>query len=84
MDMVVVEVVEADVDAAIPVKLAIEGATITFKEMECNRVNCENYELCFPKGLRDGDKVTIINVSKSLPCPLGFSLKVVRLRRVPS
>jgi len=80
----VVEVVEAEVSAAIPSKLAVEGATIVFKIPECEAASCENAALCYPVGLKNGDKCLIVGVEKKLSCAEGFSLVKARLRRVSS
>jgi len=77
----VVEVVEADVEAALPSKVAIEGATITFQPRECGQVDCEHYNLCFPVGLFRGDHCAILKVGERIRCREGLSLTRVVLRR---
>lgn len=83
-NMQVVEVKEAEITTAIPSRLAVDGATITFQKLECQLQNCESYELCFPKGLMDEERCHIIEVTESLHCPLGLSLRKAVLQRVPS
>lgn len=80
----VVEVVEAEVSAAIPSKLAVEGATIVFKSPECETALCENATLCYPVGLKNGDKCIIVKVEEKLSCIEGFSHVKARLQRVSS
>jgi len=80
----VVEVVESEIEAAIPSKLAIEGATILFQPQECDVEDCENFELCIPKGLLKGDRCEIVKVTGSLRCPQNSPLAKVLLRRVPA
>jgi len=84
MEMVVVEVTESEVEAAIPSGSAIEGAIISFKNPECTEDDCENYRLCFPEGLKNGDRSQILEVDGSLKCRLRIPLRRVRLLRVRS
>ena len=80
----VVEVVEADVSATIPAKLAIEGAVITFQPQECDVRTCRSHEFCVPHGLVGGDRCTILEVGESVSCFKGLSLVRVVLRRLPA
>lgn len=82
-EMQVVEVLDAEIPAAIPAKQAIEGAVIMFQVPDCSQESCENCEICFPKGLRAGDRCEVLNVTESLRCSEAFLLKKVSLRRVP-
>jgi len=82
-DMQVVEVVDAEILAAIPSKQTIVGIVITFQTPECKNESCENYELCFPTGLRDNDRCEVLEVIGSLQCSLGASLKRASLRLAP-
>lgn len=81
--VVPVVVVEPDIEALIDKRIAIEGAIITFNYPNCNELNCPNYKKCFPKGLKNGDKVRILevrNTTERFPC--GQSLVHVKLRRI--
>ena len=82
-EMQVVEVLDAEIPAAIPAKQAIEGAVIMFQVRDCSQESCENSETCFPEGLRAGDRCEVLSVTESLPCSEAFLLKKVSLRRVP-
>ncbi|MFQ6094835.1 MAG: UPF0179 family protein [Candidatus Bathyarchaeia archaeon] len=82
-DMRVVEVVESEIEGAIPSKQAMEGAMILFQPEECDVEDCKNFEFCFPKGLLNGDRCEIVGVTGSLQCPRGLPLVRVLLRRVP-
>ena len=84
LEMRVVEVVEAEVPAAVSSKQAIEGAMLTFHPQNCGESDCENLILCSPEFLRDGDRCEVVAVYESLKCPRGFQLKRVLLKRVPS
>lgn len=81
VDMMVVEVVESEVPAAITPKQSVEGAIITFHPQECSGRNCENAALCFPEGLRDGDRCEVIEVGDQIKCPIGLQLRRTLLRR---
>ncbi|MFQ6080949.1 MAG: UPF0179 family protein [Candidatus Bathyarchaeia archaeon] len=80
----VVEVVESDILAALPLKLAIEGAVVTFRKAECDIHACEHYELCVPRGLVNGDHCTVLEVGENVACSKGLSLVKAVLRRLPS
>lgn len=78
----VVEVTESDIQASIPKSQAVEGATIKFKTVECDAIDCPKERICFPIGLYEGEKCKIIEARKDLSCPKGLPLVVVLLRRV--
>jgi uncharacterized protein (UPF0179 family) len=82
-EMHVVEVVDARMLAAIPAKQAIAGAVVTLKTRECTEEICENREICFPTGLKAGDRCEVLSVTESLRCSEGFLLKKAFLQRVP-
>ncbi|MGE4274593.1 MAG: UPF0179 family protein [Candidatus Methanomethylophilaceae archaeon] len=70
----VVEVEKRPTLAAVGVKTAIEGSTITLESVKCDNLACENYTLCHPHALRPGDKVKVIEVVEDLICPEGGKL----------
>ncbi len=80
----VVEVVESNILAAIPSKLAIEGAVITFQKGDCDVQACENNELCVPRGLANGDQCTVLRICEKILCPNGLSLVKAVLRHLRS
>lgn len=82
-EMQVVEVLDAEIPAAIPARQAIEGAVITVQAIDCREEGCENCGLCFPTGLKPGDRCEVLGATESLPCSEAFLLKKVSLRRVP-
>ncbi len=84
VEMCVVDVVEADVEAAVPSKQAIEGVILTLHPQECDNNLCENHILCLPDGLMENDKCEVIRVYGRLSCPKGLQLTRALLRRVPS
>ncbi|MFP4654787.1 MAG: UPF0179 family protein [Methanohalobium sp.] len=76
----VVEVSRASVVAAIESKKAVPGAKINFESIKCDEIDCEYHKFCYPKGLKNGDKCTIINVLDDVEvCSRGKSLKKVEL-----
>lgn len=82
--VIVVEIVESEIPAAIQTKLAIEGAVIPFKKLECNDLFCKAYNLCAPRGLRECDHCKIVKVKGPVDCPRDLKLTEVSLQRVPS
>jgi hypothetical protein len=80
MEMHVVEVINAKIPTAIPAKQAIPGAIITFKTPTCGMEGCEAYDLCFPEGLKSGDRCEVLEVTQSLECSLGPPRKKVLLQ----
>ncbi|MBS7614133.1 UPF0179 family protein [Candidatus Bathyarchaeota archaeon] len=83
-EMKVVEVMNAKILSSLPSKQAIPGAIIVFKTPECGNEGCERYELCFPLGLKDGDRCEVVEVNEAFQCPLGVSRKKVFLRLAPA
>ncbi|MEA4957668.1 hypothetical protein SDC9_08630 [bioreactor metagenome] len=80
----VVEVELADIDAFIDSKKAFEGSNISFESPSCD-IDCIYYDLCFPDGLKSGDKCIIVkNLGKhDSGCAKGLSLTKVCLRLHP-
>ncbi|MEM2876309.1 MAG: UPF0179 family protein [Candidatus Bathyarchaeia archaeon] len=78
----VVEVVESDVYAAIPKNQAFEGATFTFKILDCDETNCKMRQICFPLGIFEGEKCKILKVDKNFSCPKDFPLVKALLQRM--
>ncbi len=78
-----VEVVETPIIMSIESRKAIKGSKIIYETPACNLANCSNYRLCFPSGLKHGDKFTIINVVGEISehCEKGHALKVVEVNR---
>jgi hypothetical protein len=79
----VVKVVEADREAAINPKFVFPQALITLTTQDCHNLSCSNYSTCLPQGLKNGDKVKILEVKEAISCPEDHSLVKVVLRRLP-
>ena len=75
----VVEVNKVPQRSAVPKKSAIEGGIITFKEPECQNVDCKNYRSCHTYGLENGKKYKIISIEGSADCPIHKDLVMVML-----
>jgi len=58
-------------------KESAEGTKVTYKEVDCDNISCENYRLCHP-GVKE-TKYNIIEVIEDVKCPLGYELKKVAL-----
>ncbi|MCX8204383.1 MAG: UPF0179 family protein [Candidatus Nezhaarchaeota archaeon] len=81
----VVDVVEAPVEVAIPLKVAVEGLIISYRPLKCGFKDCMLTYLCKPKWLRAGDRCRVVAVLEAgLPCPKKLSLAKARLARLPS
>ena len=77
-----VEVVESDIPAVLPPKLAMEGVIITYNKQDCDVQECPNFEKCVPNGLLDGDRCQVVKAAEKVKCPRALSLAEVALQRV--
>ena len=75
MEMRVVEVVNAKIPAATSAKQAIPGAVITFRTPRCEEEKCVFHDICFPEGLKSGDRCVVLEVIQNVQCPLDFPRK---------
>ena len=76
----VVEVEKVPIRAAIPSKVALEGAMLTYEDTECRNLGCENYDLCRPRGTVDGMRFKILKIEHDkVECPEGNVLRAVLL-----
>jgi uncharacterized protein len=80
--VVVCNVAEMGVDAAITPEFAFVGSSLTFKSIECKNTLCDYSNLCMPEGVSTGDRCTITGVKKKIECPEGRGLVVATLRRI--
>lgn len=46
----------------------IEGASISYKPIECSDLSCPNYWFCRPEGLKPGDKLVVIRELGEVEC----------------
>ncbi len=75
----VVEVEKIPTSASVEKKQAMEGSRITYKEIACKNIGCENYQTCHPIGRSQGSKYTVQKIIGALDCPLGEVLVSVDL-----
>lgn len=75
-----IEIEEMPVQINLPRKQAIEGGIITYAEPNCEKIDCENYPLCKMLGLKDGIKITILDVGEKIECPKGLDIVKVNVK----
>lgn len=77
----VVKLIEPEIPAVIPANLASKGVIIRFSPPKCAH-GCKLREFCFPEGLREGDRVRVVEVVGKPPgeCVLGRSVRMVKLK----
>ncbi len=80
-DACAIEVVEAPVRALVSADMAIRDTRIAF-DSSCSRQDCENFPLCNPDGVIQGEKYVVAEVVGSAPgaCDRGRRLQLVDLR----
>ncbi|MFQ5800636.1 MAG: UPF0179 family protein [Candidatus Hydrothermarchaeales archaeon] len=80
-EVVVCEVQEVLIDAAIEPVAAFAGASFTFRPIKCDKPLCSYGEYCMPEGLRDGDRCTIEAIKEKIRCKERGELVIAALRR---
>jgi len=75
----VVEVEKIPTRAALPTRVAVEGAMITFEESECGKLGCPHFRLCRPLGASEGMRFRISSLEDEIECPRGERLRIVSL-----
>ena len=78
----VVEVIKLNVEANIENRLAFPCGIITFQCQKCEEHSCSRHGKCFPTGLKNGDRCTVIEVKGHVECPLNRRLVSVILQPV--
>lgn len=78
----IVRVLEPDLKVAIESRYAFPQGIITFKPQECEEILCQNYDICVPRGLREGDRGKILEVIGQVQCRLGRPLLLAAFHRV--
>lgn len=77
-----VEVREATVDLALSSKLVVEGMTLTYVKMVCDRVRCSNYLKCVPELIIRPVKIKVVRVLGRVDCPKKLELSNVEAKIV--
>jgi uncharacterized protein (UPF0179 family) len=62
----VAKVVPSPIEVVIKSQHAIEGVTITFTGIQCEKKGCAIERLCKPEGVKKGEKIKIEKVSESV------------------
>lgn len=55
-----------------------EGVTVTYEPQRCDKFSCKHRRTCFPRGVRPGDRLLVLEVLSQVSCPLGYPLLSVR------
>ena len=74
-----VEIEKVPVAIAMRTRDVIEGALISFVEIDCGNPGCASYRLCHPYGLRNGTKWKVAESGERVKCPEGYELREVRV-----
>jgi uncharacterized protein (UPF0179 family) len=78
----VVRVKETKKEVGIPSNMTFSGATISFQPQDCLEI-CDFREFCVPAGLKEGDKVRILEVIKKVECSEGKEISIALVVRIP-
>ena len=80
--VITVDVIPAPVITSMDSRKAVEGANVRYESQSCDEIECDMYDLCHPKGVKKGDKCTIVQVIGNMDneCALGYTLKKVELK----
>jgi uncharacterized protein (UPF0179 family) len=80
-EVVVCDIREAEIDVAIDLSRAFDGASFAYAPPSCNEKLCENSVYCMAEGLKKGDRCTIESVRNEISCQKKGNLAVVRIKR---
>ncbi len=70
----VVKVEKERMEGVVPKKGAMEGSTVTWEVIKCDRLGCQHYRLCHPLGIDKGHKARISRITGDLECAEGKKL----------
>ena len=79
-EVVPVEVKLADIETIVPTKKALDSIIIKWSNPACENYSCTFRTLCFPKGLKRGDKIKIKRVKEKVQCPLNYDVTHVTVQ----
>lgn len=77
----VVRVKETDIEVGIPTNITFSGATISFQSQDCTEI-CEFRKFCVPVGLKEGDKVRILDIIQKVECSEGNEISIALVTRI--
>jgi len=80
--VVVAKVVEAEVEALLDAKMAVQDAIITFKRRKCDNVGCAMWSICQSPYVKEGGKYKVLRVEKEGVFCDGKKMLKVLLSRV--
>ena len=78
--MIPVKVKLADIETAVPTRKALDNIITNWNHPLCENISCALRTLCFPRGLKKGDKIKIIKVKEKIICPLNYELTHVTVQ----
>ena len=67
-----------DIVLIVESRKALEGLTLSHRDVQCNNMLCENYDLCHPEGINGKYRISKVYDEK-IKCPKGYSLKKVEV-----
>lgn len=78
--MMLVEVSLAKIITTISTKKALDNIITIWRELNCDKYDCGNRNICFPNGLYDGDRVKIFDVDGKANCSSKFDISIVSVQ----
>jgi Uncharacterized protein conserved in archaea len=75
----VTEIEKVPQDVLVPKKFAIEGSLMTFQEIDCKKLDCDNYLRCHPPGIKEGRKYSIVALEGNAKCQINEKLVHAKL-----
>jgi len=70
----VIKVEKEKMEGVVGKKGALEGTTITYEVIKCDRLGCGHYRLCHPLGVDKGHKARIKKIVGDMECAEGKKL----------
>jgi len=80
--VLVAKVVEAEVEALLDAKMAVEDAIITFKRRKCDNTSCAMWSVCQSPYVKEGEKYRVLRVERNGVFCNGRKMLKVLLSRV--
>lgn len=77
-EMVVVEVEEEPIPAAVESRVALEGVALRYSKVKCD-TPCPYRDYCTRTPLLEGERVRVVRVRGRIPCPRSLPLMLVEL-----
>ena len=74
-----VEFERLPVKLAVEVKDAVVENSVVYESDYCENRNCKFFKICFPPGLKAGEKYVITEVGEEIDCVIGRNIKEVTI-----